>query len=141
MAPTRVSPVASHETRGNGATGRSHLITPERNSMLDTQLLDAAALESVIWTIADGRGTDDDANDLKANELRALFIIDRLIGDAEEDLESVRRIKGDERDQIVADFLETLNGLQAARAILRPVPVAVTSKTKDSSATNSALIE
>ena len=125
MAPTRVSPVASHETRGNGATGRSHLITPERNSMLDTQLLDAAALESVIWTIADGRGTDDDANDLKANELRALFIIDRLIGDAEEDLESVRRIKGDERDQIVADFLETLNGLQAARAILRPVPVAV----------------
>ena len=52
----------------------------------------------------------------------ALAVLDRLIGDAEEDLASVRDIKGDERDQVVADFADTLKSLHRTAARLRPLP-------------------
>jgi superfamily II DNA or RNA helicase len=84
--------------------------------MLDTQL------ESVIWSIADGRGSDDDMARLLADESLSVWTIDRMIFDFEERLQSVRSLRGDERDQVIADFTETLDSLHATRARLRPPP-------------------
>ena len=50
-------------------------------------------------------------------------MLDRLILDAEADLASVRNLTGDERDQVVADFTDTLDGLRSTEAKLRPPPV------------------
>ena len=49
-------------------------------------------------------------------------MLDRLVIDAEDDLESVRNIRGEERDQVVADFTDTLQGLRSTAALLRPPP-------------------
>ncbi|HEY4332676.1 MAG TPA: SNF2-related protein, partial [Ilumatobacteraceae bacterium] len=51
-------------------------------------------------------------------------MLDRLIGDIEEDLEAVSKIRGDEREQIVTDFEETLEGLLAAYDMLAGPPAA-----------------
>ncbi len=83
-----------------------------------------AQLESLIWSLADGRGTDHDWELLHADERASLRVLDRLLFDAEEDLESVRRIAGDERDQVIADFTETVAGLTATLYRLRPPPPA-----------------
>ena len=68
-------------------------------------------LEAAIWSIADGRGAPDDLALFESDESMSLAVLDRLIGDAEEDLANVRGISGDERDQVVADFAETLKSL------------------------------
>ena len=85
-------------------------------------MLDVRQLEPVVWSIADGRGSDDDLALFHADEQASLRVLDRLIDEAEADLASVRSLPGDERDQVVADFTETLHGLQAAAARLRPPP-------------------
>jgi SNF2-related domain/SNF2 Helicase protein/Helicase conserved C-terminal domain len=87
-------------------------------------MLDARQLETVIWSIADGRGTDDDLARLAADEKASLAVLDRLILETEDDLDSARSIRGDEREQVVADFADTLASLRATAARLRPVPVA-----------------
>jgi len=87
--------------------------------MLDTQQLEAA-----IWSISEGRGSDEELAMLRADERKSLLLLDRLIFDAEEDLASVRNLKGEERDQVVADFTDTLHGLQSTAARLRPPPPA-----------------
>ena len=46
--------------------------------------------------------------------------IDRLIAETEDDLASVRSLSGDERDQVIADFAETLESLHSTAARLRP---------------------
>ncbi|MGB8861534.1 MAG: SNF2-related protein [Ilumatobacteraceae bacterium] len=78
-------------------------------------------LEAAIWSIADGRASDDEVALFEADETISLAVLDRLIGDAEDDLASVRGIKGDERDQVVADFAETLKSLHRTAARLRPL--------------------
>src|SRR3954452_12119573 len=88
-----------------------------RRLMVETQQLEAA-----IWSISEGRGSDDELAILRADERKSLTLLDRLIFDAEEDLESVRNLKGEERDQVVADFTDTLHGLQSTAARLRPPP-------------------
>ncbi|MGH9134703.1 MAG: SNF2-related protein [Ilumatobacteraceae bacterium] len=90
-------------------------------------MLDSRQLETVIWSIADGRGSDADLERLRADEPASLAVLDRLIIEAEDDLASVRGLPGDERDQVVADFTDTLDSLLATAAILRPPPPAVSS--------------
>ncbi|MDO8362705.1 MAG: DEAD/DEAH box helicase [Actinomycetota bacterium] len=86
-------------------------------------MLDARQLEATIWAIADGRSTDDDLARYHQNEAASLYIVDRLIGEAEEDLANARRLNGDERELVMADFAETLAGLRATAARIRPEPV------------------
>ena len=81
---------------------------------------DSRQRETAIWSIADGRGSDDDVAVLHSDEQASLAVLVRLIADTEDGLESVRRINGDERDQVVIDFLDTLAGLRAVAERLRP---------------------
>ena len=81
---------------------------------------DSRQRETAIWSIADGRGSDDDVAVLHSDEQASLAVLVRLIADTEDGLESVRRIHGDERDQVVIDFLDTLAGLRAVAERLRP---------------------
>ncbi len=78
-------------------------------------------LETAIWSIADGRASAADLALFETDEAITLAVLDRLIGDAEDDLASVRGIQGDERDQVVADFAETLKNLHRTAARLRPL--------------------
>ncbi len=78
-------------------------------------------LEAAIWSIADGRASDAELALFEADETTSLAVLDRLIGDAEDDLASVRGITGDERDQVVADFADTLKSLHRTAARLRPL--------------------
>ncbi len=85
-------------------------------------MLDTRELESAIWSIADGRASEADLGRLHADEATSLAVLDRLILDAEDDVASVSNLRGDEREQVVADFLDTLNSLRATAARLRPSP-------------------
>ena len=83
-------------------------------------MLDVRQLEAGIWSIADGRASEDDIALVHADERAALAVLDRLILEAEDDLESVRKLPGEERDQVVADLTETLESLLATAARFRP---------------------
>ena len=83
---------------------------------------DAQQLVTAIWSISEGRGSDDELALLRADERFSLSVLDRLILETEADLESVRNLSGEERDQVVADFTDTLHGLRATMARLRPPP-------------------
>ena len=85
-------------------------------------MVEVRQLEAAIWSIADGRASEDEVALFEADETRSLAVLDRLIGDTEEDLAAVRGIRGDERDQVVADFADTLRSLHRAAARLRPLP-------------------
>ena len=78
-------------------------------------MLHTPQLEAAIWSIADGRSSDDDLALFHANERASLVVLDRLIIDAEDDVESVRNLPGDERDVVVADLTDTLESLLATR--------------------------
>ncbi len=77
-------------------------------------------LESAIWTIADGRGSDADLAVLEADSRASLLVLERLIAEAEDDIQSVRGLSGTERQQVVADFESTLKGLLDTAARLLP---------------------
>jgi hypothetical protein len=79
-------------------------------------------LEAVIWSIADGRSSDDEIAALHADERASLVVIDTLLRDTEDALDSVRNLTGDEREQVVADLTDTLQSLQDVAARLRPPP-------------------
>ena len=83
-------------------------------------MLDVRQLEAGIWSIADGRASDEDFALFHADERASLAILDRLILEAEDDLEAVRKLPGEERDQVVADLTETLESLIATAARFRP---------------------
>ena len=83
-------------------------------------LPDARQLEEAIWAISDGRAGADDLALLHEEPPSSLAVLDRLIIEAEQDLDSVSNLSGDEREQVVADFVETLDGLRATAARLRP---------------------
>lgn len=86
-------------------------------------MVDVRQLEAAIWSIADGRARADDLALFESDEQASVSMLDRLIIGAEDDLDSVSGLHGDERDQVVADFADTLDSLRAARARLRPPPV------------------
>ena len=69
---------------------------------------DSPQLIAAIWSISEGRGSDDELTLLRADEEASLSLLDRLIIETEADLAVVRNLPGDERDQVVADFTETL---------------------------------
>ena len=79
-------------------------------------------LEPAIWALVDGVASEEDVALFHADERASLVVLDRLILDAEDDLDSVRNLKGEEREQVVADFTEMLERLNATAAILRPPP-------------------
>ena len=77
-------------------------------------------LETAIWSIADGRSSDDDVARLHADENASLALLDRLIGDVEESLASARSLPEHERDLVIADLTEERDSLRATAARLRP---------------------
>ncbi len=79
-------------------------------------------LESAIWSIADGRASDADLALFHADERASITVLDRLIVDAEDDIESVQNLSGDERDQVVADFVDTLKSLLDTAGRILPTP-------------------
>ena len=82
-------------------------------------MIDSPELEAAVWSVADGRGSADDLARLHADERASLVVLDRLIIDVEDDLASARSLVGGERDQVVADLAETLDGLRGTVARLR----------------------
>ena len=89
-------------------------------------MIETPQLEDAIWSVADGRGTDDHHTLLLAHREAARPLLDRIIGEIEDDLAAVKNLRVDERDQIVADFLATLDLLnQIDTAIRQPGEVAV----------------
>ena len=94
--------------------------------------MEVRQLEAAIWSVADGYGSDADLALLDADERASLFVLDRLVGEAEDDRDAVRRtLAGDERDQVVADFDETVASLRAIAARYRPVVATAFSATAD----------
>ncbi len=89
-------------------------------------MLDSQQLVAAIWSISEGRGSDDELALLRADERASLTVLDRLIIETEADLAAVRTLSGEERDQVVADFTDTLAGLRATVARLRPPPPQMT---------------
>ena len=85
-------------------------------------MLDSQQLVAAIWSISEGRGSDDELALLRADQRASLTVLDRLIIETEADLAAVRTLSGEEREQVVADFTETLAGLRATEARLRPQP-------------------
>src|SRR5687768_10562229 len=74
-------------------------------------MVEIGHLESAIWAIADGRGTDADRALLQESGAATQLALAGLIAETEDDLAAVRNLQGEERDQVVADFTESLNGL------------------------------
>jgi hypothetical protein len=86
-------------------------------------MADRVRIEAAVWSIADGRGNDDDLACLHEDENASIRVIDQMLRDTDLDLEGVRSsLHGEERDQVVNDFLATIAGFEAVRAILRPPP-------------------
>src|SRR5947209_6206544 len=79
-------------------------------------------LQSAVWAVVDGRASDSDMALFDADSDAVVRILDRLIDETEEDLDAVSGLQGDEREQVVADFEDTLDGLWAVRDRLRPPP-------------------
>nr|MBA2283368.1 hypothetical protein [Acidimicrobiia bacterium] len=85
---------------------------------------DTRAFEDAVWADVEGYSTAEELATLEADERRWARVLDRLIGDLEANLAEVRRLPGEERDQVVADFEAELAGLEAAfrRATHAPEP-------------------
>ncbi|HYF46353.1 MAG TPA: SNF2 helicase-associated domain-containing protein, partial [Acidimicrobiales bacterium] len=82
--------------------------------------MDQATLEAAVWAAADGNATADQLAALEADPRSWRLTLERLLDDTEERLDAVRRLQGEERDQIVADFEEELARLEAAYDLLVP---------------------
>ncbi len=83
-------------------------------------MVEVRQLEAAIWSIADGRASAADHALLREGGAASLTLLDRLIIDTETDLQAVRNLDGEEREQVIADFLETIHSLRETAAILRP---------------------
>jgi hypothetical protein len=79
-------------------------------------------LERAAWAVAEGRATKAQRAAFEADTKASLRVLGRMIIDTEEGLESVTRLTGPEREQIVADFTSTLRELEALHDLLsRPL--------------------
>jgi SNF2-related domain/SNF2 Helicase protein/Helicase conserved C-terminal domain len=79
-------------------------------------------LHAAVWAVADGRASAADLTTFQADPDAAVFVLDQLIDETEDDLDAVSALPGPERDQVVADFEDTLDSLWAVRDRLRPPP-------------------
>jgi hypothetical protein len=82
-------------------------------------MVENAQVERAIWSIADGRGSDDDHALLRRTGTAVLPLLHRIIDEVEADLEAVRGLNTDERSQVVADFVGTVDGLRQIATSLR----------------------
>src|SRR5688572_21251364 len=89
-------------------------------------MVDSPELEGTIWSIVDGRGSADDLSRFHADERASLVVLESLIIDVEDHLASARSLVGDERDLVVADLTETLDGLRRTVARLGRLSTPVT---------------
>jgi SNF2-related domain/SNF2 Helicase protein/Helicase conserved C-terminal domain len=77
-------------------------------------------LEAATWAVAEGRATAAELALFKLDSIASLRVLTRLLNDTEEQLASLRRLPGEERDQVVADFEGVLDGLLAIEDLLLP---------------------
>jgi hypothetical protein len=82
---------------------------------------DVRALEAAAWAAADGTASPEQLATLEADPRRWRFALEDLMEDTEDRLESVRRLTGPERQQVVADFEAELARLEAAYDLLTKV--------------------
>ena len=82
---------------------------------------DAQALETAAWAAAAGTATDEQLAILEKDPRAWRWALEDLLEEAEDNLDSVRRIEGSERHQVVADFEAELGRLQAAYDLLTKV--------------------
>ncbi len=75
-------------------------------------------LASMAEAAASGEATPDELAALRANPGPWRDVLERLLDDTEDQLESVRAIRGEERDQVVADFEAERDRLAAALDLL-----------------------
>jgi superfamily II DNA or RNA helicase len=80
---------------------------------------DTGQLEEAIWTLVSGRASPEEHALLLERGADVLPVVTRLIDEVDDDLEHVRGLRGDERDQVVADFLGTIQSLQQIADALR----------------------
>lgn len=77
-------------------------------------------LELAIWAVADGRASAPQLELFKADTKRSLRVLGRMIDDIEDQLDVVFDSTDEFRDQIVADFENTLDQFFAVQDILIP---------------------
>src|SRR3954452_9990009 len=70
-------------------------------------------LEDAVWAAAEGQASVEQLALLDADRRASSAVVERLMDDSEDQLESVQRLRGPERDQVVADFTRLLAGLSA----------------------------
>ena len=79
-------------------------------------------LEMAAWAVAEGRATPAQRAVFETDTAATLRALERMIIDTELDLESVRRISGPEREQVLTDFTTTLRELESLHSLLsRPL--------------------
>ena len=76
------------------------------------------ALEAAAWAAADGSATPEQLAHLESDPVRWRHTVEDLLEDVEDRLESVRRLDGPERTQVVADFEAELAQLEVAFDLL-----------------------
>ena len=74
--------------------------------------IDNEALEAAIWAVAEGEASAEQLALIDGDEVAAARVVDRLLADTHARLESVRGLTGPERDQVIADFANELEGLR-----------------------------
>ena len=84
-------------------------------------MTDSSEIEAVLWSLVDGGGTDDTIGLLREDE-RAPRVLERLILELGRDLDSAQTLPGDEREQVVADLVDTLDGLRDIGRRMRGEP-------------------
>ena len=75
-------------------------------------------LSSLAGAAAAGEATADDLAVLRAHPARWRAVLEELLDDTEDQLEAVRSLRGEERDQVVADFEAERDRLAAALDLL-----------------------
>jgi hypothetical protein len=80
------------------------------------------ALESAAWSAAFSSASPDEVALLEADPAGWRRTLERLLDDTEDHLDSVSRLTGPEREQVVADLEGVLARLEAAYDRLNPPP-------------------
>jgi len=75
---------------------------------------ESRASEIAVWAAAEGTATPEQIATLEADPRTWRRILEQLLDEAEDDLDSVRQLTGAERNQVVADFEEQFSLLEAA---------------------------
>src|SRR5215213_1898788 len=82
----------------------------------------ARDLEMAVWAVAENRASARDRALYDADEKATIRTLERLIDRTEDDLDAVSGLPGPERDQVIADFEDTLDALWDALDVLVPPP-------------------